>query len=361
MEWQRAPLRLFAVGLGIPLVLIVSDEWLIAWASAGNSKGLWVALFVWLVAQTALMSFAAGKWLPNWRWRLIVLTWTLLLLNILRFHASAFGNWLWQLDLVLLAYAFIAAQFSLAAAWLVLGAGRWQWRLPSTAIVILPAGLVIAEMRSAGLSLGYEVVWKEVAALEVIATILFALVLCIRGYRVERIEPTHPAQAGHGDSSSTQFSLVHMLVWTAAVAPILVLLKAIDYAFPLRYGWRQWGLLAADGLLLAPVVLMALWAALGTGRAWLKVVCLTAVAAVTGFTLRWFEEHLGSTPGGLAKGAIGTYVWLGGKSFVIRFTDAGLGWIAWTELSGFLLSGMLLVFRVTAYRLVRRRRISAAT
>jgi len=46
--------------------------------------------------------------------------------------------------------------------------------------------------------------------------------------------------------------------------------------------------------------------------------------------------------------------------YVISFTDAGLGWIAWTELSGFLLAGMLLVFRVTAYRLVQRRRISAA-
>ena len=340
------------------MVLIASDEWLISSATT-DSRQYWGALFIWLVAQTALMSFAAGKWLPNWRLRLIVLTWTLLLLNILLLHAAAFNDWAWPLDLVLLVYAFIAGQFSLAAAWLVLGAAGWQWRLPSAAIVILPAGFLIAEMRRAGLSLGQEIVWKEVAALQVIATFAFALVLRCRGYRVERIEHVHSAQAGRGDSASAQFSLAHMLVWTAAVAPILVLLKALDYAFPRWFGWRQWGLLVADGLLLAPVVLMALWAALGTGRVWLKVVCLMAVAAVTGFALRLVEEHLGTTPGWLAKGVVGTYVPLG-NSYVIRFTDAGLGWIAWTELAGFLLAGMLLVFRVTAYRLVRRRRICDA-
>ncbi|HEV3022897.1 MAG TPA: hypothetical protein VGX76_10530, partial [Pirellulales bacterium] len=117
--------------------------------------------------------------------------------------------------------------------------------------------------------------------------------------------------------------------------------------------WWQWALLMAYALLLMPVVLGALWAGLGTGRGWLKIVWLVAVAAVTGFALRLAEEHLGTTPGWLGKGVIGAYVPIG-NSYVIRFTDAGFGWIAWTELSGFLLAGMLLVFRVNSYRLVRR-------
>lgn len=357
MARGRALLRLLAVGIGLPAVLVVSDQLLLAVADTGREDA-WPAFFVWLVVQTGLMSLAAGKWLDRWFWRIIVLTWTLLLLNVLLFHAAALGSTNGgAFDPDLLAVAFVAAQFCLLAAWLVLGTSSWQWRLPAAAITLLPAGFVVAELDRRGLAAGD--VWKEVAALQVTITFLFAALLRWRGYRIERLDESSLGSDAAGHTAASQFSLRHLLVWTAALAPLLLLLKALDYAFLRWHPWRQWGLLIADGALLAPVILVSFWAALGSGRNWLKIVWLALIATAMGSTLYFIEGRFGAVPGWLAGNVTGYYVWAG-KSYTIMITLGGATWLVWTELSAFLLAGMLLVFRVNSYRLVRRKR-SAAT
>jgi hypothetical protein len=68
----------------------------------------------------SLMSYAAGKWLTSWFWRLVVLSWTLLLLNLVLFHKAVIGPWGGTaFDSHLLAFAFVSVQFCLIATWLV--------------------------------------------------------------------------------------------------------------------------------------------------------------------------------------------------------------------------------------------------
>ncbi|HWB11998.1 MAG TPA: hypothetical protein VG826_22425 [Pirellulales bacterium] len=55
---------LAAVGLALPAMLVLSDELLLSAAERGP-EDVSAAFYVWLVAQTALLSFAAGKWLPG--------------------------------------------------------------------------------------------------------------------------------------------------------------------------------------------------------------------------------------------------------------------------------------------------------
>ncbi|HVW36219.1 MAG TPA: hypothetical protein VHB99_02900 [Pirellulales bacterium] len=346
MATNREFFRLLAVGMGLPAVLVASDELLLAFAK--DDGGWWPRFFVWLVVQTGLMSLAAGKWLEGWRWRAIVLSWTLLLLNIVLFHAAALAA------PEMLAVAFVSAQLSLLAAWLVLGAAAWQWRLPAAAIALLPAGLVISELDRRRLEVGD--VWKEIAVLQLAATLVFAVLLRWRGYRVERMHETSCFDESSADKSASQFSLRHLLAWTAALAPLLLLLQALDYAFMQRLHWRQWSVLLADSVLLAPVALVSFWAALGKGRAWSKVIWLALIAAAMGFALYFIEARFGTVPGWLAGNVSGFYIWApSGKSYVIKITNAGSAWLAWTELSAFLLAGMLLVFRVDGYRLVRSK------
>ena len=345
--------RLLAVGMGLPAVLVASDEWLLAFAK--DDESWWPAFFVWLVVQTGLMSLAAGKWLAGWRWRAVVLSWTLLMLNIVLFHAAALAAQQWRngaFDPEVLAVAFVSAQLSLLAAWLVLGAARWQWRLPAAAVAVLPAGLVIAELDQHRLSV--ENLWKQVAALQIIGTLLLAAALRWRGYRVERLGEAAAKQEANRDSSAAQFSLSHLLVWTAALAPLLLLLQAIKYTIPGWLEWRQWLLISVEGLLLAPVSLVALWAALGAGRRWPKVFVLAAMAAAMATALQWVEGAFVARPAWLGGNTPGVFI-SGSGLFAIVVTYGGPTWRIWTELSAFLLAGMLLVFRVVGYRLLRRK------
>lgn len=352
MAIDYAPFRLLAAGMGLPALLVVSDELLLT-VAAGNERW-WPAFFVWLVVQTGVMSWAAGKWLEGWRWRAIVLSWTLLLFNIVIFHAAALATQQWRngaFDPEVLAVAFVSAQFSLLAAWLVLGAAAWQWRLPAAAIAILPAGLVIAVLDQHRLAA--ENVWKQVAALQVFGTLLFAAALRWRGYRVERVDDAGPPHAANRDSSAAQFSLSHLLVWTAALAPLLLLLQAIKYTIPGWLEWRQWLLICTEGALLASVSLAAMWTTLGGGRGWARVAGLAAMAAAMAAALQWVESAFGTKPAWLNGSGPGAFI-AGGGSFRIVVTYAGPTWRIWTEMSAFLLAGMLLVFRVDGYRLVRR-------
>ena len=222
--------------------------------------------------------------------------------------------------------------------------------MPVAAVALLPATFVVAELDRRRLSLGE--VWKEIAALQTATTFLFAALLQWRGYRVERVEEvSDPSAAGHGAAS--QFSLRHLLVWTAALAPLLPLLQTLDYAFLRWFNWRQWGVLIVDSVLLAPVVLVSFWAALGSGRSWSKVLLLALIAAAMGAALYFVEDRFATVPAWLAGNVSATYVWVG-KTYIIKITNVGPGWPVWTELSGFLLAGMLLVFRANGYRLVKR-------
>jgi hypothetical protein len=193
--------------------------------------------------------------------------------------------------------------------------------------------------------------WNEVAAMQVFTTFVFALALRFRGFRVRSIDTNRSVDSISGNSAPMQFSLAQILFWTAAIAPFLIAIKGLDYAFPRRLGWWHWWAVMAKGALLAPTVLVALWAALGNGQVRLKVFGLVLVGVATGLALVVVDRFLGTSRAGLGYGSADYYL-----SRVSRSTDAFLGWVAWTELAGFLLAGMLLVFRGTSYRLLRQGR-----
>lgn len=368
--------RLLAVGVVLPAVFVASDKLFLsaigdygstlrqAQAQArhemltqsptppllaiGDYNTVSAAFFIWLALQTALISFAAGKLFAGWLWRLFVLGWALLLLNSLLFDESMTGL---KHDLAfdpnnVLAFAFVSTQFSLVATWLVLGAGHWQWRIPAT-ILLLPAGFLFAQLVRTEEWAGD--VWNEVTVLQPVLSGLLAFAMRWYGFRIVKVaEPI----SGGGDAAvinSSQFSLSQLLVWTAAIAPFLLLVPTFDYVFPHTYGMRQWGVIVIYATLLALVVIASIWAALGTTALALRVLALAFIAAAIGLLLRLVEDNLGTTNGWTVFGRWSQV----GSTFSTKVSDAGMGWLAWTEFSSSLVLGMLLVLRANSYRLVR--------
>jgi hypothetical protein len=159
----------------------------------------------------------------------------------------------------------------------------------------------------------------------------------------------HPA----GSLRSTQFGLRHVLIWTTSIAVSLAVARAFDLLTPagmksmLSQGWPAF---AAAGAVIAIVLVIALWAALGRGPAWLRWTLLALAAATFGaatFALNTFNDPW-------------RYGFSLGRRSYWNITDwryyAEHEWwiIAWVALAGALLFSALLIHRTLGYRLIRR-------
>lgn len=343
----RSLLILSAVGVVLPIAIVASDRLLLSVVGAHENAN--AAFFVLLVAQTALMSYVSGKWLGSWFPRLVVLGWAIVLLNALLFDKSVIGqrehNAFWP---TAIPFAFVATQISFGLIWLTLGPGRWQWRIPSALLPVLPAGFLFAELARNEEWAGD--IWNEITVLQ--AAFVLALSFAMRryGFRIINVREQGSAEGPPGARKRMQFSVAQLLFWTAVVAPFLLLAQSIQYATPEVYGLQQWAIISVYAILLALVAIASLCAGLGARRLSIGLVALAAIAAMIGFALWGVEDHFGTRSGWVP--AFGRPVWTG-DAFVTRFTDAGARWLVWTELSAFLFIGVLLALRINSYRVVR--------
>ena len=342
MQSYSLSLRLLFVSVLLPAIIVSADSAMLsaAGSSAWSAQSTLTA-FALFLAQASAMSCAAGRWLTDWRWRLLVLGWLTILVDLLLYSVSVvskdsfyYGN-----PGELLVYGFYGSQVSLGLVWGMLGSVEWRRRLVAAALAAAPATYFLLRITT---EQTWEVdSWLAVAFVQALGVLGICGLLRAFGYRIE----IYKQAAGSTEGNPLQFSIGHMLIWTVTAALIVSVAKQVVIYSPGGRDWREWLQLAIDGMVLAVVALAAMWMVLGAGRVWLKVLIGLCLAASAG-ALLWYVEQ--------------QFVNLStAKMTYFRLPRVGPWWIAWSVLAEPFLAGLLLIFQTTGYGLVRRRRSSS--
>lgn len=325
--------RLLLASVALPALVVTIDDRALAYAEARRwPDALMAVLYAWFVVQIGMLSYTAGRLLQNWGWRLLIVGWSLLLINLtlgriaMMTYDAAY----------LLALALFASEVGALASWLVLGATALPGRLATAAAAYLPVAYLkdCVHLHWGG---PWNDAWTIIVAVQVGSVAAAVALLRAAGYRIESCRGDTAGAAG----GPVQFSLRHLLIATTVVAVVIPLmqqtLRSSQWLSSL-----QWLHAAADGLLLGLVSITALWMALGKGRRMIKAILFVMLATAAAGALWWLETSI---------------------AYKVRWslrpeplTDAGRWWFAWTLLTGSFLAGSLLVLRATEHRLVRRQR-----
>jgi hypothetical protein len=325
-------MRLLIISVVLPAVVVGLDQLALRLGAAGDwSPAVGVAVTGLFVVQTALICFLAGS-LPTWKWRFLLLGWSILLVNLLLAAGVSVKQWDRELG-----SAFLSAQIGALSAWLVLGSSSPRNRLTVVLLAAIPVAQLYGSLDIGLATISWGDPWSVIVAVQVGGTATVVTLLRVVGYRIEP-EPQGAATTG----GPVQFSIRHMMIATTFVA---VLVPAVQWLLRSSSPWRgaaMWLQATADGAALALVSLTALWAAIGRGRWTEKSLVFVLVAVVAALGLYWLEIT--------AQYSVG----YGCRTY--QLTYLGWRWIAWALLSGSLLGGMLLVLRATNFRLIRQRR-----
>jgi hypothetical protein len=280
--------------------------------------------------------------------RCIVFIWCLLLLDILTFMAS-----LGSTRDSHFAYMLVSAQINLLILWTILGAGGWQWRLP-TMLSVLPLVLLL------GTSIGstwwlngrfwhgggwLEQSWQLVVLLAAIMAAIVCLTLRWFGFRLQ------PDLANQKDDSQAlgigQFGVKHMLVWSAAIVPLLLIARSLDFLFITNIRQNELFPLAMLAVSLATVSLIAIWVVLGAGSWWLRVSLLFLAPLLITASLEVYSSF--------AVRQFGPY-----SSYRRPLSDLYIemtgNWFAWIWQATALLTALLLFLRTSGYQFVQALR-----
>jgi hypothetical protein len=335
---SRPPhVRLLLVSVLLPSVIVAADSAVLSVAGSANwSSATALGTFALFLAQGSAVSYAAGRWLPDWRWRFVLLGWLAILVDLLLYTASVVsggGGYSYWSELLI--YGFYGSQLSSGLIWGILGSLAWRRRLCGAAFVAAPATYFLLRITA---EQSYVVAqWLAITLVQAVGVAGMCGLLRAIGYRMDHVD--NNAAYPHG--SALQFSIGHMLVWTLAAALIVSVAKQVAIYSSGGYGLREWLLLAIAGTTLAIVALAAMWMVLGAGRGVLKLVIALSIATSAGAFLWYADRHFVSRAG------------------VFWLPEVGPWWLGWSLLAEPFLAGLLLVFYTTGYRLVWHRRMSS--
>jgi hypothetical protein len=323
-------LRRFAlVAVALPAGVVAVDQllWELPALFPFRRTGEWL-FYPWLVAKTALLAWCAGRLLGPTLYGWIVFFWGQALVDVQTFHASVglLGH-----DWDGLEHSLVAAQAGFLAAWGALGQTALRWRVTS---VLLAAAVITLHASSLRLNWGMD----ALPPLLVISAGL--LIICCGALRAAgfRIKPIVPV----GDDS-LQFGVKHMLIWTAAMAPLLVVVREFDWNI-----FREFGVfdVVPAALICAGTALASLatvWFVLGTRRSVVRAIVLAAILIVGGVVLS-------ATSAELQQPIYGKDAYQLSVQLYARMQSL---WPAWLPLVSGLLAAMLLFLRASGFRLAR--------
>jgi hypothetical protein len=328
-------LRLLLICGLLPTVIVVADSAVLAAAGSANwTRASAFSVFALFLAQGSAVSYAAGRWLPGWSWRLLLLGWLTILVDLLLYTVAVVSGGVYDNHPDLLVYGFYGSQVSLGLIWGILGSPEWRRRLAGAALAAAPATFFLLRITK---EQGYDnASWLAVAFVQALGVVGMCGLLRALGYRID----PRDNDAACLEGSALQFSIGHMLIWTVSAALIVSIAKQVVIYFG-GGGWREWSQLVIDGTVQAIVGLAAMWMVLGAGRGWVKILIGLSIAASAGAFL-WYLDWQFMSPG-----------------IVFWLPRGGPWWIGWSLLAEPFLAGLLLVFYTTDYRLVRHHRFSA--
>ncbi len=322
--------RLFLVAVGLPAAVLAADEWVLRSIAQQDRSAPAIGMIYGLfVAQIGLLGFVMGRLVDRWLLRWVVLVWGLVLVDTMLFRLvlekPGWGGWHYYLP-----YALLSGQLGLVAIWGTFGPVRWPWRLPGFFVAALL-------MISFGFALrGRNHEWVLLAIIQGVATLGLCVLLWFLGFRLRLPEGPGAPGGGQAGNQVFQFSIGHMLLWMAALVPVLLLAQGLDLWFLRHVFLRDWLGIVWIALGLGVVSLIALWAALGGRPAAIRIGTLALVPALVGAFLKLTILPLPSR----------------GTPFKAQLVEIGWGWVAWTLLAAWFLAGLLLMFRAAGYRFV---------
>jgi cation transport ATPase len=245
-----------------------------------------------------------------------------------------------------LATSVLAGQLGALLVWGILGSGPIIWRIPSLVILLLVAWncyevLVRIRQNASWTQLG----WNDLLNVEAVTLAALCGMLRLRGYSLHATNPdSGSGTESSSQSTSLQFGIRDVLIWTTCLALLLGIAKAGDLlkAEFVQQNYAVGFLLVATvALSTAAVLLVAIWASLGRGRFTFRllVLVLTALAAGTPFAL--YSVHVGQP------------MMVSNRDYRFAHWYAiGYWWIGWMFLTATLLAASLIIFRTLGYRLV---------
>jgi hypothetical protein len=334
------PRRIALVALGLPVAIFAIDY--LAFMQSGVMRGGSLGgkfFFAWLVLKAVILSWCAGRVLGFTVYGWIVFFWSQALLDVNTFAAShgAIGFYYDSL-----AHTLLSAQVGFLTVWTILGTTAFAWRLTS---LLAALAVIIVYSRSLDTNWGfYDLPFVQWIAAAVVVGV--CVILRASGFTVRRLEPRapSPAEHGRGQPETFQFGVKHMLIWTAALAPLLVVVQSVD-AQVLR------GLVFGDAypigvlsLCIALATIAAIWLGLGGGPLVIRLAAAAAVIAGTSQLLITLGERW--TP------PRNNWNWRTDR-FYQMVAEMDDQWRAWLAMLVGLLAAMLLFLRACDYRLAK--------
>jgi hypothetical protein len=344
--------RILPVAVLLPASFVAVDSFLLD-ALSGSWRTDWIMVLTMaaFIVQIGLMGVVCGRWIDHPALCWILYVWCWLLIDFQTLIAWVYANQTWWGD-SFQAAALFAAQLGLVIIWAVLGTARWTVRFP---VVLVLASLVMLPL----IRFQY---WGENAAvlfaMQLVSLGGICLVLRRQGFRLaiphaEEGRPSSAPTTAH--LQATQFGLRHVLIWMTALALICGLVRAVGLPFEqwtaTRYGPSL--PLFSSGVALAMVLVIALWAAMGTGsdrQRWLLVAVLIPLVGIANGLIEWLAR--------IWHNRVWTAPWARGKPWWIWlrwewFYSDERYLIAWICLSAGMLFATLLFVRALGYRLER--------
>lgn len=348
--------NLLLVGVGLPIVLAVADQSILAVVNTRELVAVAIAvLFAFFSAQIAFVSWAVARFVAPWPLRWVIWLWTMALidLQLAVMVADVDTNWSATREAAIncLATGVLAGQLGAVVVWGILGGGPILWRGPSLLIVLFIGWKFYSVLgrvgqASAWIRFGWgELLWVEAAILVALCVVLR---LCGFSLRVAVIVDQDLPFDATG-RRSLQFSIRDVLIGTTSLAVLLGIAKAGDF-LTLRFAQQIYAagflFVVAVAIGTAIVLLVALWSALGRGSPVLRVLVLVLSSLAVGSPLAWFCVNVGQ-PQMLFR------------NFDYRLAhwyQTGFWWIGWMFLAAAILAASLIIFRTLGYRLVRTPR-----
>jgi len=341
-QWPRVLL----VAVALPVLLTVGNDRIVARLTVSMPMAVVVVVFAIYIAEMTVVAIAAGAGIRQTWLAWMLFAWLLLLIDLNSIVAAVGQRSTWSSPRDLSIAAFAAAQLGFLVVWAAIGGEKWYQRLP---IAFVVAGIALYCWTYLADSLGYRR-WTTVLFIELTSIAFLSIVLRLAGFQLHKLDDTRAGSV----LSHMQFGLRHVLVLITALAVLLGVARAAEmltlpFFLDTARSLKLWRIVIACPS--AMLVVLAFWAALGRGSAWLRIVLITFGCVVVGFGMAaWSLYMLKTAP--LPGGRFSRDLWECERFWKIRYW-----WIAWYCLSTGLLSACLLFFRARGYRIVRRSRL----
>lgn len=339
---------LLIVGFCVPVSLAEVDHTVLTRIDIAASNVAFVtALFIFFAVQIWFVSWAVARYINPWPLRWVIWLWTMVLIDLQLAIISAVEGVSTREAINCLATGVLAGQVGALVVWGILGSGAAAWRVPAL-LVLFPIGGNFYELlvRLSHNGSWYQLVWDDLLWVQALILFLLCCALRLSGFTlVMTTSETLAASDARTRKHSLQFGIRDVLIGTTSLAIVLAIAKA-GGMLTLQFVQNVY----AAGLLFVvliatctgAVLLMALWASLGRGRATLRALSVVLASLAFGSPIAWYCVSVGQ-PRMILNRDYRLFHWY----------TTGYWWIGWMFLVAMILTGSLIIFRTLGYRLVR--------